>query len=123
LAYRGRKIERLHRHGHVAKPGVALRLTDRERQVAHSQPRMSALLAVSRWTAPVLDEEQRQPFGRARQVLLWIDPTQHRIICNARIEALDQEPECPLTAGQLEHAAIEHPVTHAPRSSLSTVPI
>src|SRR6266516_4134958 len=64
VPHRGREVERLDRRRHVPQPRVALGLTDGERLVAEPQPRVPALLAVSRRPAPVLDEKQGEPLGR-----------------------------------------------------------
>src|SRR6266487_145211 len=111
LAHGGREIKRFDRGSHVLEPGIALGPADRERLVSHAQSRMSALLAVSRWPAPVLDEEKSQPFGRAREIFLRIDTPQHRVTGNPCVEASDEKPECRLAARQLVHALVEHAYT------------
>ena len=111
LAHGGREVKRFHRRGHVSEPGVALGPADRERLVAHAQSRMSALLAVGRRPAPVLDQEQGQPLGRARQIFVRIDTPQDGITGDPRVEALDESPEGRLAARQLVQALVEHAYT------------
>ena len=76
--------------------------------MAHAQARVTALLRVGRRSAPVLDQEERQAFGRGRQVFLGIHGAQHRVGRNLRVEALDEQAKHRLAAGQLVHAAVEH---------------
>src|SRR5262249_39926289 len=67
------------RGAHVTQPGIAFRLPDGESRVAHPQPRMAALLAVSARATPILDQEQPEVFGGRTQVTTGVDRPQHRI--------------------------------------------
>src|SRR5438094_8748378 len=120
LPHRGREIERVDRRRHVSQPRVALGLADGERLVAEPQPRVPAALAVSRRPAPGLDEKEGEPLGRAGEVTMRVDGAQDRVARDPGVEALDQQAERGLAAGQLVHAAVEHP--HAPRRAGTPAP-
>src|SRR6266568_1742914 len=57
------QAERLNRRGHMREPRIALCLPDCERLMPQPQPRVAATGAVGGWSAPVLNEEQRQTLG------------------------------------------------------------
>ena len=69
---------------------------------------MATLVAVGRRPTPVLDQEQGEPFGRARQVFLRVDATKHGVGGDGGVEALHQQPKRGLAARELVHAAAEH---------------
>src|ERR1700716_3733735 len=64
---------------------------------------MTAGGAVRIRPAPVLDEKQRQSLGRVGEVLVGIDRTQDRVGGDARVEALDESPECRRPTHRLEY--------------------
>src|SRR5690348_18420213 len=72
---------------------------------------MASLVAVRRWAAPVLDEEQRQPFGRAGKILLGVDAAQDGVGGHAGVKALDEEAKGGLTSGEIEEAGVKSHVT------------
>src|ERR671931_1914931 len=88
-----RQLQTLHRPPHVAEPGVALPLADRERRVPHPQPGMSLLTGVRTGTAPVLLQEHPQPVCRCVQIRIRVERPQHRIVRHARVELVDQLAE------------------------------
>src|SRR5438105_5440664 len=93
------QLQRVDGRPHMPEPGVALPLADDERLVTQAKPGMASLLRVRRRSAPVLDEEEGQPFGRSGQVLFGVDGAQDRIAGNSPVEGLDQATERLLAAG------------------------
>jgi len=77
---------------HVAEPRITGRLVDRERCVAHAQPRVAAVFAVGRGPAPVLDQEERQASLGAGEVGRIHRP-QKLVGLHAGVERLDQVGE------------------------------
>src|SRR6478752_213915 len=75
---------------HVLEPPVALGSRDLERVVPHAKARVPALLGVRRGPAPVLLEEQAQPFLRRAEVLLGVERPQLRILRDAEVELVHQ---------------------------------
>jgi hypothetical protein len=89
----------------MAKPGVTLRLPDREGLMPHTQSWVTARLVVGRRAAPVLDEEKREVLGRICEVLIRIQGPQQRVLLDPRVEARHQQPEGWLAAGCLVDVA------------------
>src|SRR5512133_645703 len=80
--------DRIDRIPHMVQPAVPHRRRHRERGMAHAQPRVSALLAVGGWAAPILLQEHAQPlFGRSK-VSFGIEGAQWGVECNPFVEPL-----------------------------------
>src|SRR5262249_48764942 len=99
------------RRQHMADPGVALGLTDREGRMAHAQPRVATLLIVTRRAAKILSDKQKLALFAGLQIGRKQRAQQH-IALDTRIKAIDQAPKWPVAAGQfvdtrlVSHAAI-----------------
>src|SRR2546425_11291091 len=78
---------------------------------------MSPQLAVRAGPSPVLDEEEGETLGRAREVRLRVHGAQHRVGLHARVETLHECTKRLLSAGRLEdvrglHADVEPTASH-----------
>src|SRR5450759_2421251 len=77
------------------------------------EPRMAALLQVRGGSAPVLDEEQREPAARPDEVLLLrVQRSQRRVGRDAQVETLNQ----PFEVGQAADLVVERRLEHGPDS-------
>src|SRR5450759_691333 len=77
------------------------------------EPRMAALLQVRGGSAPVLDEEQREPAARPDEVLLLrVQRSQRRVGRDAQVETLNQ----PFEEGQAADPVVERRLGHGPDS-------
>lgn len=96
-----KELAQLHRHvvwkGHLVEravherdPAIACRVVDRERHVAHTQSRMSALLEVARRSAESADHEIPQPLFRANQIVFRIHRTENVVLRNLCVKGMDQ---------------------------------
>ena len=87
----------------MREPVVALLGSDRERRVAHPEPRMPPLMRVRRGTAPVLREEQCQVSPRPAKIIRRrVEPEEDGIGLDAVVEPIDQPLEERETADALE---------------------
>ena len=93
------------RLAHVHQPAITFERPDGEREMAHPQPRVAALVVVGRRPAPVLGEEQCQPVAGAGQVLFGVDRAEDGIGFDPVVEPADECLEERQTAGGLVHAA------------------
>lgn len=88
-------------HPHVRQPGIVCRLVDGERGVPHPQPGVTAVVAVRRRAAPVLDQEQGEAFLGRAQVLLGVHGSQQRVFGHSLVETMHEAPEGLLAADLL----------------------
>lgn len=93
----GRRRALTHGDGHMLQPCVALAGPDREREVAHAQPRMAATAAVLGRAAPVLGQEPGQ-VRLSRIQIVGIDRAQLGVGLDPGVEAVDERDEERLAA-------------------------
>src|SRR6188508_2410512 len=84
------QLDRLDCITHVSKPAVPHRRRYRKGRVAHTQPRMTALLAVRRRAAPVLLQEHPQPLLGRSKIRFRVERTQWWVGGNPFVEPLNK---------------------------------
>src|SRR6185312_10697466 len=87
----------LHRTVHVTQPRIAFTWTDDKGCMSHAKPRMTPLLVVRRWAAPILHKEERQMPSRFCEVI-GVQRPEERVPDNSQVEMIDQIEEELLTA-------------------------